>query len=169
MERLSKGVKCRTDVVGIFRNPAALLLRLAACVLIESHDEWQITERRYLSEACMAQLTPPGPTVITAASTTPEVIDATAIRTSWCTTPQGITRNELHHLAGLMADTNRSGPGPFGGSHSEGLLPPLRSAGSVKDPFARFTRSRAAWPASVLTWPPTPGSAELRATLHCRC
>ncbi len=30
----------------------------------------------------MAQLTPPGPTVITAASTTPEVIEATAIRTS---------------------------------------------------------------------------------------
>lgn len=39
MERLSKEVKCRTDVVGIFRNPAALLLHLAACVLIESHNE----------------------------------------------------------------------------------------------------------------------------------
>lgn len=169
MERLSKEVKCRTDVVGIFRNPAALLLRLAACVLIESHDEWQITERRYLSEASMAQLTPPGPTAITAASTTPEVIDATAIRTSWFTTPQASRGTSYTTSRDFMADTNRSGSGPFGGPHSQGLLPPLRSAGSVKDPCARFTRSRAARPASVLTWPPTPGSAELRATLRCRC
>ena len=81
LERLNKEVKRRTDVVGIFPNPAALL-RLATCVLIESHDEWQVAERRYLSEGSMAQLTPPAPTAISATSNEPEVIDTDAIRTA---------------------------------------------------------------------------------------
>ena len=81
LERLNKEVKRRTDVVGIFPNPAALL-RLAACVLIESHDEWQVADRRYLSEASMAQLTPPAPTAITAPPTGQEVIDTDALRTA---------------------------------------------------------------------------------------
>jgi hypothetical protein len=39
----------------VFPNPAALL-RLAGSVLIETHDEWQVSDRRYLSEGSIAQL-----------------------------------------------------------------------------------------------------------------
>lgn len=72
LERLNKEIKRRTDVVGVFPNPEALL-RLAGAVLVEAHDEWQTTDRRYLSEATMALLTtPPTPEQLA----TPELITA---------------------------------------------------------------------------------------------
>ncbi|MCI1262707.1 MAG: transposase, partial [Tetrasphaera jenkinsii] len=56
IERVNKEIKRRTDVVGVFPNPEALL-RLAGAVLVEIHDEWAVTDRRYLSEGSIKTIT----------------------------------------------------------------------------------------------------------------
>ena len=52
---MNKEVKRRTNVVGVFPNPAALL-RLSGAILAEQHDEWAASDRRYFSEASMTLL-----------------------------------------------------------------------------------------------------------------
>ena len=55
LERINGEIKRRTNVVGIFPNDASIL-RLITAVLVETHDEWAVSERRYLSEESMAKL-----------------------------------------------------------------------------------------------------------------
>ena len=65
LERINKDIKRRSRVVGIFPNQATAI-RLVGAILADLHDEWQATERRYLSEHSMATLSPERDTIATA-------------------------------------------------------------------------------------------------------
>jgi putative transposase len=55
IERLVAEIKRRTRVVGIFPNDTCAL-RLVTAVCVETHEEWSVAERRYMSEGSMALL-----------------------------------------------------------------------------------------------------------------
>ena len=48
--------------MGIFPSEASAI-RLVGAILADLHDEWQATDRRYLSEHSMAKLQPPSDTI----------------------------------------------------------------------------------------------------------
>ena len=55
LERLNKKLKPHRRR-RVFPNPVAAPLRLAGSVLVEAHDEWQVADKRYLSETSLALL-----------------------------------------------------------------------------------------------------------------
>ena len=54
LERVSKEIKRRSQVVGIFPNDAAIV-RLVGALLIEQTEEWHIA-RRYMSQENLAKI-----------------------------------------------------------------------------------------------------------------
>ena len=54
LERVNGEIEWRT-AVGIFPNDASVA-RLVTAVIVETHNEWAVAERRYVSEESVAEL-----------------------------------------------------------------------------------------------------------------
>jgi len=96
LDRLNGEIKRRTNFVGIFPNDASVL-RLITAVVVETHDEWQVVERRYLSEESMAKIHATGNNEPTAITEPPIAVTARPPRPRRA--PHA-GRADLHHACG---------------------------------------------------------------------
>lgn len=64
LERLKGEIKRRTNVVGIFPNDDAAL-RLITVVVVETHGEWAVAERRHVSGESMTIIAATSPDTTT--------------------------------------------------------------------------------------------------------
>jgi transposase-like protein len=55
IERLNEEIKCRANVVGIFRDEEAIV-RLVGAILLEQNDEWAIQRGRHTTLETIAPL-----------------------------------------------------------------------------------------------------------------
>jgi hypothetical protein len=149
LERLNKEIKRRTDVVGWGHLPLAgdfphpeALLRLAGAVLVEAHDEWQVSDRRYLSEGSMALPNPTHTARTGGGAAGPDRVIVTTPLTNTVRTTSTTQRDVTVRPRALSTRSPRSQPGagePAGQGSSRGAGSPPGFGARPLSPEGHFS------------------------------